>query len=537
MRRRVVIQISTPTQAPSSPQENGCLQDSGFIEGLSGNWSSKPQKKDKLGIFAKLLDNLTGKGKKGGLDAGNQKVDGQEADGSKLHGLNVHVLGPDSSAGAVGKTSHGRADKNASGADSGTKKTQNPGSGSIISAEKDAAAAVSGFFGHNQLSGQSPKSAQTGAGDLHSNGKERKTIPVAGSLASNASVNAAGPSRETNAGKEGVSGLTVGHADGKEAETLGNGFPVNRGKGGAAGSGSDKTKNTGNSSANIVSFSFRDAEAMFLQSQAGDRSVSGQAKPGNGEGENSKLSESRGKKGKEKLSSANSQIEVRDFRTGEGQNAGSAGLRGQSIDVSRPLHTEIEFPVDLSNPGGKGEGAAGKTGKTSSPGGSFEDALARELRGGLSTDIVRDASVIVRNGGEGTIRLSLRPASLGDVKIRLEMTENKITGHIVVESNEALRAFERELPVLEKAFRDSGFSETNLDMSLASEYSADGGNSGGREKWRDEDYPGLSPVMAASRYDAGFIGSDPADRIEAPLNLSGMLSSVSPGRKAVNLLV
>jgi flagellar hook-length control protein FliK len=181
-----------------------------------------------------------------------------------------------------------------------------------------------------------------------------------------------------------------------------------------------------------------------------------------------------------------------------------------------------------------GENAfSGNAGKDVSFSSRFEDALARELRGGLSTDIVRDAAIIVKNGGEGIIRLSLRPASLGDVKIRIEMTENKITGHIIVESNDAFRAFERELPVLEKAFRDSGFSETNLDMSLASENSADGRNFGAGRERQEADIQSVSSFVAASNYENG------SDWQEASIP-EGMVSFAGiPGtrRTPVNILV
>jgi hypothetical protein len=268
-------------------------------------------------------------------------------------------------------------------------------------------------------------------------------------------------------------------------------------------------------------------------------SRSGLSRPGNGEKEDHRLSELRGKRGRGRLN-----IEVRDLREGRdaasavGTSPGGAGpelSKGQFFNAVKPVHTEIEIPVDLRLSEGGQEAAAGKTGNASRNL-TFEDALASELRGNLATDIVRDATLIVRNGGEGTIRLTLHPASLGNVKIRLEMTENKITGHIIVESKEALRAFQRELPVLEKAFRDSGFSETNLDMSLAQ----DGANSGAGQQWQEGDNSGLSSLLAASRYDAGLGGSDGADgagRTEDSPVPGGVTSSAAPGRKAVNLLV
>jgi len=109
---------------------------------------------------------------------------------------------------------------------------------------------------------------------------------------------------------------------------------------------------------------------------------------------------------------------------------------------------------------------------------------------------VRHASVVLRDSSEGTIRLALKPESLGNVKIRLEMAENKITGHITVESEEALRAFEREVTFLEKAFVESGFEGASLEMSLA----ADGG---GAEQWREaEGDASLAMRIGASNYEA-----------------------------------
>jgi flagellar hook-length control protein FliK len=125
--------------------------------------------------------------------------------------------------------------------------------------------------------------------------------------------------------------------------------------------------------------------------------------------------------------------------------------------------------------------------------------LARELNQTLNGDIVRHASIMLRDGGAGTIRLSLKPESLGTVKIRLEMAENKIAGQIIVESDEALRAFEREIRSLEQSFRDSGFEGASLEMALA----GDGGQNGAAGQWKGEEArPFFSPRLAASRYDA-----------------------------------
>jgi flagellar hook-length control protein FliK len=127
---------------------------------------------------------------------------------------------------------------------------------------------------------------------------------------------------------------------------------------------------------------------------------------------------------------------------------------------------------------------------------AFEDMLARELHQNFNGDIVRHASMALRDGGEGTIKLSLKPESLGNVKIHLELAENKITGRIVVESEEALRAFKREIHSLEQAFKESGFNNANLDLSMSSD--------GRGAQWQESEAGTLPPQAIAIRYDAAL---------------------------------
>jgi hypothetical protein len=248
-----------------------------------------------------------------------------------------------------------------------------------------------------------------------------------------------------------------------------------------------------------------------------------------------------GKKGRERLS-----LEVRDLRSGQegavrvSQDSGPGGGAGGT--------GEAEFTVELRSGGPAGGPAGGLAGGESpgklGPGGegpssqTFTDMLARELNQSLNGDIVRHASVMLRDGGEGTIRLSLKPESLGTVKIRLEMAENKIAGQIIVESNEALRAFEREIRSLEQAFRDSGFEGANLKMTLA----GDGGQNGAGRQWKGEEArPFFSPRLAASSYDAA--GESPGyaeqDILFGPSALGRTLRGTAgrPGLPQVNMLV
>jgi len=479
-----VIQISSPTQGPGSPQETGNRQESNTVESLFGDSSiwKGAQKKIKQGAFAKLLQGLSVKLKKG--EAVSDSTGTEEP-----------------SPNSPGKTA---------------KKNTGPKVASVAKDPKNAPFGMEILNGENLETGFFDVPIQETGLELAETRIENLRLAELPQKNNNLTLFNAALSGETESEK---SNLVLD-------------LPDNRALPGGLEQPGDRAKSGRN--ADFLNVSFREKETEVQNNKA--KALSEKAESNfvfqAAERENAPPQETRGRRGKERSS-----IEVRDLRTAEGQR-GISALPENTVSLKeaiesnfRPLaRTEIEIPVELDLNKGSVEGKAGDSSIT---GRTFEDALAAELRGNLSTDIVRDAAVIIRNGGEGTIRLSLRPASLGDVKIRLEMTENKITGHIIVKSSEALRAFERELPVLEKAFQDSGFSETNLEMFLASEDSSNGGTFGGREERQERDF--LISALAASSYETEFEQSG-ISRPGGPIH-DGIVLNTSPERIPVNLLV
>ena len=248
------------------------------------------------------------------------------------------------------------------------------------------------------------------------------------------------------------------------------------------------------------------------------------------EKESSLLSDSRDKKSR-------LNITVRDLRTSRASSQESVSnvSREHAFDIVNKAGGEIELRLEYDLSAGRGgddplEIGSAKSSRDLSQSRFLTDTLARELRGNLSTEIVRNAMLIVRDGNEGTIRLTLRPASLGDVKINLEMVENKIKGLFILESNEALRAFERELPALEKAFRDSGFSETSLSLSLAQ----DAWNFTAEDHQFQRELLAVSSALAALHYEAEL--DDVLSEADSSLSGAGPVSGLT-GRVSVNLLV
>lgn len=165
---------------------------------------------------------------------------------------------------------------------------------------------------------------------------------------------------------------------------------------------------------------------------------------------------------------------------GEAGAGTQAGLRGDQAPLSRP--------------------------------GSFANALAQELRAQYNGDIVRHASIVLKNGGDGLIRLALQPGHLGDVKIQLKIADNNIAARIVVKSEEALKAFESELSSLRQAFIDGGFDGASLELSV----SADGAGQG---QGGQGDAEGKQPFYTARL--GGRLGDRQGDSAGAARALSG----------------
>ena len=192
-------------------------------------------------------------------------------------------------------------------------------------------------------------------------------------------------------------------------------------------------------------------------------------------------------------------VDVQDYRTENASVQKNSEMRFHSgLDTRYHGDGSIrEITLELKMPG-QAQSTAIADASTSweaKTGRVFEDLLAKELQNNFNGDIVRHASMALKNDGAAIIKLNLKPETLGNVKINLEMAENKITGRIIVESEEALRAFRREIHSLEQAFRDAGLEVTNLNLSLAS-----GGRGAEQQAGESDVNPFQNGQIAVSRY-------------------------------------
>jgi flagellar hook-length control protein FliK len=96
----------------------------------------------------------------------------------------------------------------------------------------------------------------------------------------------------------------------------------------------------------------------------------------------------------------------------------------------------------------------------------LQNQFVKELREQLNSEIVKRGSIMVRNNGSGEIRLELKPDHLGQVKIHLSLENNNIAGRILVENISVKEAFDQNMQELYRAFKEHGFGETALNVSV-----------------------------------------------------------------------
>ncbi|MDR1748607.1 MAG: flagellar hook-length control protein FliK [Spirochaetaceae bacterium] len=184
-------------------------------------------------------------------------------------------------------------------------------------------------------------------------------------------------------------------------------------------------------------------------------------------------------------------IEVRDERTAL-VNDGAAGRVTSTVNGDGTADMSLSFSLPgQDSTGGISEGAESRSTKT-----VFSSMLADELQNNAG-ELVKTGSIILRDNNSGSIRLTLHPEELGNVKINMELTDKIISGRIVVATEEAFQAFRSSLQELRDAFIAGGFENAGFELSLAS---GSGEQSGG----------GREGNPRAPFYDASVLSADTA---------------------------
>src|SRR5208337_2096662 len=94
----------------------------------------------------------------------------------------------------------------------------------------------------------------------------------------------------------------------------------------------------------------------------------------------------------------------------------------------------------------------------------------REMAG---SELVRATNLVLKDGG-GEIRLVLKPESLGSVRIRMNLVDNKIEGRIIVDTSAVKQVMDQSIDALSRALTAGGFQTASLEVSVGGQ-NADNG--------------------------------------------------------------
>lgn len=149
------------------------------------------------------------------------------------------------------------------------------------------------------------------------------------------------------------------------------------------------------------------------------------------------------------------------------QLQGPAGKTGENI--------EVEY-IRAANPEPQNITPEGAGGKTQAPvTREAAQAFSKYMKQAGNDQIVKHARFVLKDANRGEIRLMIKPESLGNLKIRLNMNENNIVARILVENNSVRQALESNFEALQRSFNEGGFNLSEMDVSV-------GGNASGKQQ-------------------------------------------------------
>ncbi|MFP4362320.1 MAG: flagellar hook-length control protein FliK [Spirochaetia bacterium] len=139
-------------------------------------------------------------------------------------------------------------------------------------------------------------------------------------------------------------------------------------------------------------------------------------------------------------------------------------------------------------------------------------SLRNAFEGKTNNRIAKQAGFILKNNDTGEIRLMLKPESLGKVRIRLDMQDNRIAGRIFVENINVREAMEQNLQSLQRAFQEEGFQLESLDVFVDSEET-------GSEGSRDEEQNNNGADRSAREFEANVPEAEEITAWDGHINL------------------
>ena len=182
------------------------------------------------------------------------------------------------------------------------------------------------------------------------------------------------------------------------------------------------------------------------------------------------VSQSAGEKEvKPQVTTGNNPVNMQAVAAVEVQSAAQASKNIQQINVAVVKTTAETNTTNLSNMAGTNVAAQSAKAETSVQGDNkttFKDVFK-----GMSREVVDQVKVNITKSavkGVDNIEIKLKPEELGHIEIKMQIAKDgKLQAHIVTSRAETLDILQKEIPSLEKAFSDAGFSLDSGSLSFS----------------------------------------------------------------------
>ena len=182
------------------------------------------------------------------------------------------------------------------------------------------------------------------------------------------------------------------------------------------------------------------------------------------------VSQSAGEKEvKPQVTTGNNPVNMQAVAAVEVQSAAQASKNIQQINVAVVKTTAETNTTNLSNMAGTNVAAQSAKAETAVQGDNkttFKDVFK-----GMSREVVDQVKVNITKSavkGVDNIEIKLKPEELGHIEIKMQIAKDgKLQAHIVTSRAETLDILQKEIPSLEKAFSDAGFSLDSGSLSFS----------------------------------------------------------------------
>lgn len=137
------------------------------------------------------------------------------------------------------------------------------------------------------------------------------------------------------------------------------------------------------------------------------------------------------------------------------------------IDTKAESETSVQMTMELSARSGAEQNITSSSSQAAGANGSTFQAMLSNTVQANAPEIVKAGNMVLKDNNSGSINLILKPESLGNVKISLNLSDKLVSGQITVASREALDAFRESIDSIKQAFTQSGFDTGSFDLNFS----------------------------------------------------------------------